>query len=266
MTSPNLTANQKAQAEMYDGRREAPTEVDFDHYSGKNFGPWNPYWHVYDQVRRYFRSPSQRLLSFGCGSGADALRYAAIGYQVCGFDISERRIGIARSLAEKHGYADRVAFSVQPAEALEYSPESFDIVVGVNVLHHIDVEKSMKEVARVLKKGGLAIFKEPLQTPVRDRIRNSRLGRWLVPKGTKSIPKKLKYELGPGEHMLNDHDFAIIRRYFSKLTIEKWRVLALLSVFMANKPFLEKCDWRLLRVAPFLRGLGDQAVLSMERD
>ncbi|MFH1924408.1 MAG: class I SAM-dependent methyltransferase [Planctomycetota bacterium] len=266
METSDLSELQQRHVKKYDEMQEVVNDVDFDHYSTKRFGPWNPYWCVHNYVERYYSHPGQKLLTFGCGSGIDALRYARMGYQVYGFDISQRRIRVAQALAAKYGYEGKTQFSVQPAENLDYASDFFDIVVGVNVLHHIDVEESMKQVAKVLKKGGRAIFKEPLQTPARDRIRNSRLVTWLIPKNVKSIPKKLKYSDVEGEHKLNDRDFAIVRRHFSRLTIKRWRVLALLSFLMANKPFLEKCDWLLFRALPFVRRLGDQAVLVIEND
>ena len=45
------------------------------------------------------------------------------------------------------------------AEGIPYGDDTFDLVVGHAVLHHIpDVEKSLREVVRVLKPGGRFVF------------------------------------------------------------------------------------------------------------
>ena len=49
--------------------------------------------------------------------------------------------------------------SVADAEGIPYDDNTFDLVVGHAVLHHIpDVEKSLREVLRVLKPGGRFVF------------------------------------------------------------------------------------------------------------
>jgi SAM-dependent methyltransferase len=53
------------------------------------------------------------------------------------------------------------------AENLPYMDEQYDIVFGVDVLHHLNSPVlALKEIARVLKKDGRAIFIEPYVSPV----------------------------------------------------------------------------------------------------
>src|SRR6185436_14103404 len=48
---------------------------------------------------------------------------------------------------------------VADAESIPYDDDTFDLVVGHAVLHHIpDVEQSLREVMRVLKPGGRFVF------------------------------------------------------------------------------------------------------------
>ena len=71
--------------------------------------------------------------------------------------------------------AARLGFSVEgrvaDAEQIPYDDDTFDLVVGHAVLHHIpDVELAMREVLRVLKPGGRFVFAgEP--TRIGDRVR-----------------------------------------------------------------------------------------------
>lgn len=261
-----LTRDQRWQAEHFDAEyRKSSAEVDFDRYSDPRLGPWSPYWYVYDYVSKLYRDCGQRLLSFGCGTGADALRYAKMGYDCCGFDLSAAAIDVANRSAARYGLQSRCRFSVQPAEQLDYPSEQFDIVVGVDILHHVDVERAIPEVHRVLKPGGVGVFREPLATPWRDRLRDTRLIRRLIPKGTKSLRKKLNYGPREGEHTLGEADFTLLRQYFGGFDIKQWRVLALLAVLFDNRRFLERCDWALFKALPFVRRLGDQAVVVVRK-
>ncbi len=48
------------------------------------------------------------------------------------------------------------------ANQLEFPDDSFDVVFGRAILHHLDVERSLAEIHRVLRPGGFMLFKEPL--------------------------------------------------------------------------------------------------------
>ncbi len=256
---------QTAHVEAFNARTRELADIDFEHYDRKPFGPWNPYWHVHHLVSQRLSQNCQRLLVVGCGNGRDALVYARLGYEVYGFDISPRAVAIGIQAAKRYDLADKMFLSVQAAEQLNYESEFFDLAVGVNVLHHVDVERSLAELLRVLKPGTQAIFKEPLITPWRDKVRNSRLVTWLIPKGVKSKPKRLYYDLVPGEKNLDETEFALIRKNFTNLSIQRWHVLAKLAVIIGRRPLLERCDWMLFKFLPFVRRLGDQAVLTFEK-
>jgi SAM-dependent methyltransferase len=68
----------------------------------------------------------------------------------------------AREFAEKEGVADRITILEMNAEALEFPDETFDIVFGHSILHHLDLEAARVGIYRVLKRGGKGIFLEPL--------------------------------------------------------------------------------------------------------
>ncbi len=58
--------------------------------------------------------------------------------------------------------ADNVTFDVGDASCLAYADRSFDVVFASSVIHHLDVATLAREIARVTKTGGVAIFLEPL--------------------------------------------------------------------------------------------------------
>lgn len=254
------TERQRRESEHFDTMPEL-REVNLDHFSKPEFGPWNPYWYVFDFVRRHYRDPRQRLLSFGCGRGANALRYARIGYDVHGFDISPKAIATATKLAEHYQLMPRVHFSVQRAEKLDYPDSFFDIVAGENILHHVDIARSSREILRILKPGGVAIFKEPLAAAARDRFRRSAPLRWLIPIGVKNLRTMATYHHPPDTVKLTEVHIADLRGLFSEVQVVPFRVLAIFNVFARTRTFLEKCDLLLFRLLPIVRRYGDMAVI-----
>lgn len=105
----------------------------------------------------------RRVLDFGCGSGENSLLLAMRGARVVGVDISESLIGVAKTRLRVNGSAGRARFIVGSAHDLPIEPASVDIVFGIAVLHHLDLDASAGEVYRVLKPGGRAVFQEPVR-------------------------------------------------------------------------------------------------------
>jgi SAM-dependent methyltransferase len=118
-------------------------------------------------------------LDYGCGEGRLAFALLDKGaHRVTGIDVSEVRVDVARRRSEQLGVADRCEFSVADAHATGFPGASFDLVVGTDVLHHLDLRRALLEIRRVLKPSGRAVFVEPLaHNPI------LRLGRLLTPSG-----------------------------------------------------------------------------------
>jgi len=109
------------------------------------------------------RCPGAAVLEFGCGQGSSAFALAGAGAQsVLGVDISPVAIEQADERAEREGVASRTRFEVMDAEHLEVPDNTFDLCCGSAILHHLDLDQALGEVARTLKPGGSALFYEPL--------------------------------------------------------------------------------------------------------
>jgi len=119
-----------------------------------------------------------RVLDYGCGSGQLGIYLAMLGATVSGFDLSPRGIEVANWAARKYGLD--CCFEPMDAERLDYPGESFDLVVGFGVLHHvIKYPESAFQLARVLKPQGRAVFHETLwDNPLINFVR-----RWTMPSG-----------------------------------------------------------------------------------
>ncbi|NNU81627.1 3-demethylubiquinone-9 3-O-methyltransferase [Halovulum dunhuangense] len=99
----------------------------------------------------------RRVLDLGCGGGFLAEALARRGAVVSGIDPSEGAIEAARAHAAGEGL--EIGYAVGVGEALPYEDGSFDHVVCVDVLEHVtSVERTLAEVARVLRPGGMFLY------------------------------------------------------------------------------------------------------------
>lgn len=224
--------------------------------------PWNSYWAIYEfAINEYTKDSS--LLDFGTGPGENALKLAQIGYQISGFDISDKNIEIAQELFKsKDKQAD---FQVSFAEELPYADNSFDMIVGIDILHHVDIEKSINECYRVLKNGGKAFFREPIEVPLLDRIRETKLVQLFA-------PKKVSFEkhITEDERKLNQVDDRMIIQIFPKTKKHYYFLLARFDKFFREgsdpKPsILEKIDYFLIRTFPFLKKMCGTVIYELEK-
>jgi SAM-dependent methyltransferase len=117
------------------------------------------------------------VLLYGCGPGHEAERFVAGGARsIVGIDISDVEIERARQAAAQRGYADRVEFFTGDAHATPFTDDAFDLIVGTAILHHLDLDRALHEIRRILRPGGRAVFLEPLaHNPL------LRIGRLLTP-------------------------------------------------------------------------------------
>ena len=146
---------------------------------------------------------AKRVLELGCGAGDLSLELLRRGARLTGVDVSPRMVELARSRA------DTGTFMVAPAEETGLPDESFDLVVGKWVLHHVDVAVAAREVHRLLRPGGRAVFFEnqdrnPLLRLARRRLWGARGLSWV---GTRD------------EHPLTRADFDALRAVFGAVEL-----------------------------------------------
>ncbi len=99
----------------------------------------------------------KKILDIGCGPGVYADELSKRCEEFYGVDISPEMINMAKS--KKYGNAK---FSIGEIENLQFKDELFDGVICVGVLEYLDnIEDAVKEIARVTKKNGIAIFTVP---------------------------------------------------------------------------------------------------------
>ena len=119
LSPQTLTERQKREREFYDqfAEKRHVDKVDLSPVSGKEERPWNSYWYIFQRARELKEEQTQKLLDFGCGQGNNSILLAHLGYEVHGFDISEKNIISARKLAE---YEERWASTLGRKMARNY--------------------------------------------------------------------------------------------------------------------------------------------------
>ncbi len=196
------------------------------------------------------------VLEYGCGINSDGLALAREGARITGIDISPVAIEESNALAAGAGLTDRVSYHVMNAEELTFPDNSFDLVCGIGILHHLDLEKGYGEVARVLRPGGRAVFHEPLgHNPLINRFRN-----------------RTPHLRTPDEHPLLRSDLREAERYFSKIRPHYFHLTSLGIVPLRNTPIFkplyaltEGLDSLLMGLIPPLRGWAWYCVMEMEK-
>jgi len=96
-----------------------------------------------------------KVLEIGVGLGADHQRFAEVGAELYGIDLTERAVELTRQRLAQFGLSS--SLSTGDAERLDFPCLSFDLVYSWGVLHHSPhTQKAIAEVYRVLKHGGTA--------------------------------------------------------------------------------------------------------------
>ena len=142
---------------------------------------------VPDEVQREL--PYDRALELGCGTGFFLLNLIQAGVARRGSvtDLSPGMVKVATRNGQSLGLD--VDGRVADAEGIPYDDDTFDLVVGHAVLHHIpDVELSLREVVRVLKPGGRFVFAGEPTTKGNVYARNLSTLTWRVATNVTKLP------------------------------------------------------------------------------
>ncbi|HXD32094.1 MAG TPA: class I SAM-dependent methyltransferase [Pyrinomonadaceae bacterium] len=112
-------------------------------------------WHIPDAAD-FASAKGLRVLEIGCGMGTDGAEFAKAGADYTGVDLTEAAVDLARKRFEAFNLQG--TFRSADAENLDFPDESFDLVYSHGVLHHTpDTAGAVREVHRVLRKGGRAV-------------------------------------------------------------------------------------------------------------
>jgi 2-polyprenyl-3-methyl-5-hydroxy-6-metoxy-1,4-benzoquinol methylase len=102
-----------------------------------------------------------KVLDAGCGNGSLSFRLAKEGMNITGIDITKDNIDFSNNVKNKLKI-DNINFKKMSITNIKLPKNSFDIIISSEVLEHIeDDNKAVKELNKVLKKGGECIISVP---------------------------------------------------------------------------------------------------------
>lgn len=106
------------------------------------------------------KNKKAKILDLGCGTGilSKYILKQNPKAQIYGIDISPKAIAIAKREMRK---VKNAKFVVGDTGKLPYKDNTFDVVAGNSILHHIPLEEAIPEIIRVSKKGAKIWFSEP---------------------------------------------------------------------------------------------------------
>lgn len=155
---------------------------------------------------------NKKILNIGCGLGEETVYLALKGGNVTAIDLSKEMTVRAHKLAKRYKVENKIKFLQMDGESLKFKKDTFDAVLGCAVLHHGDIKKMVSEGNRVLKKGGIAVYLEPLHyNPVINVYRK--------------LANSVRTD---DEHPLNMEDINLISNHFSKFEHREFQLFTLL--------------------------------------
>lgn len=121
------------------------------------------WWHTsrFRQVRRVIEPVDGEILDIGCADGVftNVILNKSGAKEIVGVDVLKTSI----SWAKKHWKGNkRMKFIVGDIHKLPFKANKFGAVFALEVLEHVfDPEKALREIKRVMKKGGYGVFLVP---------------------------------------------------------------------------------------------------------
>ena len=198
---------------------------------------------------------NKTVLDYGCGSGDNTVLLAQRGGKVIGVDISPELIEVA----EKRMAANALTADLRVGSAhdLPLEDNSVDVVFGMAILHHLDLELSAKEVHRVLKPGGRAIFLEP--------VRNSKVV-WFI----RNLIPYQQADISPYERPLTDQELENFAAEFKSYKSRSFHFphINLIQILRVPESVLFSAirfDGWLLKTFPFLQFYSTIRVFEMTK-
>ncbi len=194
------------------------------------------------------------VLDYGCGHGMASVVLARRGAAVTAFDLSRGYLTEARRRARANDAT--IAFLQADAERLPFAGGSFARVWGNAILHHLDLPSAARELHRILKPGGFAVFCEPWgENPLLNWVR-------------RRLPYPGK-ERTLDEEPLGRRHLHMLREVFPRLEVEGYQLLSMARRVVRSRAIvagLDWCDAHLLHLVPVLSRWCRYVVLTLRKD
>lgn len=159
----------------------------------------------------------KRLLDVGCGLGEASVYFAIQGADVTSSDLSQGMLDAASRLAAKNGVSIRQHLA--SAEDMRLPADArFDVIYAGNLLHHVDIDATLRRIKPHLADSGVLVTWDPLAyNPAINVYRH--------------MATDVRT---PDEHPLTWHDIRSFRQHFGHVeTRYFWLTTLIIFVIMA---------------------------------
>lgn len=172
----------------------------------KSSSPVHPK-HLIAQNKWYLNhlKKSDIVLDLGSNDGSNTLAAAKVCYKVVGVDYSERLLQIARQRSIEKQLNNTKFILCDVEKTLPFEDKSFDVVLFLDVLEHINNQKkSMTEVWRILKPKGRLFLSLPNQDSSWKQLQ-----RFVGVNSFTDPDHKREYSLQNIKDLLNEYNFKL---------------------------------------------------------
>jgi ubiquinone/menaquinone biosynthesis C-methylase UbiE len=158
----------------------------------------------------------------------------------------------------------QIPFDEMPAERMRYKDSWFDYTVCRDILHHVDISQTMREIVRVAKPGAQLMVNEIYSHSVTDKVRRSSFVEcFLYPRMRRLIYGPGKPYITEDERKLNESDLVEITQPLKAPYLEKHFNFLITRVIPRRFESLAKIDRILLILfKPMARYLAGRVLIS----
>jgi 2-polyprenyl-3-methyl-5-hydroxy-6-metoxy-1,4-benzoquinol methylase len=201
----------------------------------------------------------KNLLDYGAGDGWNTVCFAKAGARVRAIDISEKGIELTRKKAAANGVGELVTAEVRDCYKTTFESDMFDLIYGHGILHHLDLPAAGREISRILRPGGVAVFCEPIrETKVMDLLKAIVL----------RLMGRKPSELTEAENPLTMGRISALTRHFGVVNCRMFEVLSSAGALTKStrlRRFLLRADDLLMRCLPGFQKLGRAVVIELRQ-
>ena len=201
----------------------------------------------------------KNILDYAAGNGWLTVCFAKAGARVWAIDISQKGVDLVRKRASANGVAASVTAEVRDCYDTGHADEMFDLIFGSGILHHLqDVDAAGKELSRLLRGNGVAVFYEPVrESKVMDRIKALVL---------LAMPSISAADTTENESPLNAARINQLKKYFRVVNLRYFQVFSSASKLISSdslRRFLLRLDRYSIDYVPLFYKLARIVVVEL---